>query len=302
MKQFFRLFSLAMLAAVMGMVCSCSGDRMKTTDNGLSYKFIEKNDGAQQVKVGDLIIGVCTIRLEDSVLTKIIEPDRLYPAVSNPSFPGDLNEGLLMMHIGDKAIFGIEADSLANRGMRFPKYYKPGTGMKLYYEIAITDIVTKAEFDEERSNYYENMQQMLQEEASQIEEYVKTNKIKATADEEGLYVVVNKKGHGPKVEIGRDVAINYTGRLLDGKVFDTSLEPIAKSNNIFDEHRKYGPLTYKVGEKPLIRGWEKGVINQPAGSKLTIIMPSALGYGPREVGIIPANSPLVFDIEIVSVN
>ena len=51
----------------------------------------------------------------------------------------------------------------------------------------------------------------------------------------------------------------------------------------------------------LIRGWEKGIINQPAGSKLTLIIPSALGYGPQDLGIIPANSSLIFDIEIVSV-
>ena len=109
------------------------------------------------------------------------------------------------------------------------------------------------------------------------------------------------KGNGQKVEIGRQVAINYTGRLLNGKVFDTSLENVAKENEIYDSRRPYEPLSYRVGEQSLIRGWEKGIINQPAGSKLTLIIPSALGYGPQDLGIIPANSSLIFDIEIVSV-
>lgn len=266
------------------------------------YKFIEENKEAQQVQVGDVLVGVCTIRLDDSVLNTISSPDRLYPPVSQPLFPGDLNEGLLMMHIGDKAVFAVEADSLAKRGMRFPSFYKEGAGMKIYYEISLVDLVTKAEFDEEKSNYYENMQQLKAEEKAQLEQYVKDNKLKGTADEDGLYVIVNKKGNGPKVEIGRKVAINYTGKLLDGKIFDTSVETVAKDNGVYDARRKYGPYEYKVGEIALIRGWEEGVINQPAGSKLTLVIPSEMGYGPQGVpGSIPPNSPLVFEIEIVSV-
>ncbi len=301
MKKVFKFFAATLLIVSVGVVCSCSGDKMKTNENGLTYRFIEKHDDAQQVKIGDVLVGVCTIRLEDSVLNMVTTPDRLYPPVGESMFPGDLNEGLLMMHLGDKAIFGIEADSLACRGMMFPNYYKPGTGMKIYYEIAVTDIITKDEFAEEQSNYVENMKQLQAEEKALIEQYVKEKKIKGTPDDDGLYIIVNKKGKGDKVEIGRNVAINYTGRLLDGKVFDTSVETVAKENNVFDARRNYGPLEYKVGELSLIRGWEAGVINQPAGTKLTLIMPSALGYGPREVGSIPANSPLVFDIEIVSV-
>ena len=131
---------------------------------------------------------------------------------------------------------------------------------------------------------------------------MKNNNIKAEPDEDGLYIIVNKKGKGQKVEIGRDVAINYTGRLLDGKVFDTSIETVAKSNDIYEPQRQYAPLSYTVGRMSLIRGWENGVINQPAGSKLTLIIPSSLGYGTQGAGDrIPPNSPLIFDIEIVSV-
>ena len=106
---------------------------------------------------------------------------------------------------------------------------------------------------------------------------------------------------GEPVQIGSTIAVNYTGRLLNGKVFDTSIEKVAKENNIVDPGRKYEPFEYQVGATSLIRGWEEGLINQPAGSSLTLIMPSRLGYGTRENNAIPANSPLVFDIEIVSV-
>lgn len=303
MKKVFKFFAAVLLVSAGMAICSCSGDRMKTTESGLKYRFIELNKEAQQVQVGDVLVGLCTIRLDDSVLQTISTPDRLYPPVGQPLFPGDLNEGLLMMHIGDKAVFAVEADSLAKRGMRFPAFYKEGAGMKIYYEISIVDLVTKAEFDEEKANYYENLQQIKAEEKATLEQYVSEKKLKGTPNEDGLYIIVNKKGNGPKVEIGRNVAINYTGKFLDGKVFDTSVETVAKDNGVYDARRKYEPLKYKVGETSLIRGWEEGVINQPAGSKLTLVVPSEMGYGAQGMGgSIPPNSPLVFEIEIVSVN
>ncbi|MBO7489128.1 MAG: FKBP-type peptidyl-prolyl cis-trans isomerase [Bacteroidales bacterium] len=297
MKRLFKLFAAIVLTSTILVAC---GDGFKTTKNGLRYKFLETNKGAQQVQQNDVLVGTCVLKLNDSILGRVDTPDRILMA-NDPAFPGDLPEGLLMMHIGDKAIFQVEADSVAKYGFRFPPYYKPGTGMKLIYEINLTDIITKEEMAQEQANYMENMQQAQAAEKEMLANYVAENKIKATPDEEGLYIIVNKKGNGQKVEIGRQVAINYTGRLLNGKVFDTSLESVAKENEIYDSRRPYEPLSYRVGEQSLIRGWEKGIINQPAGSKLTLIIPSALGYGPQDLGIIPANSSLIFDIEIVSV-
>ena len=297
MKRLFKLFAAIILCSSILAAC---GDGFKTTKSGLKYKFLETNKDAQQVQPNDVLVGTCVLKLNDSVLGRVDTPDRILMA-NESAFPGDLPEGLLMMHIGDKAIFQVEADSVAKYGFRFPPYYKAGTGMKLIYEINLTDIITKEEMAQEQANFMENMQQAQAAEKEALAKYVADNKIKATPDEEGLYIIVNKKGNGQKVEIGRQVAINYTGRLLNGKVFDTSLESVAKENEIYDSRRPYEPLSYRVGEQSLIRGWEKGIINQPAGSKLTLIIPSALGYGPQDLGVIPANSSLIFDLEIVSV-
>lgn len=297
MKKSLKLFAALVIGATM--LASC-GDGFKTTKDGLRYKFLETNKDAQQVQMNDVLVGTCVVKLNDSILGRMDTPDRIL--MVNPSaFKGDLTEGLIMMHIGDKAIFEIEADSVAKFGFNFPEIYKAGTGMKLVYEINLTDIITREEMEQEQANFRENLQQAQAAEKEALAQYVADNKIKATPDEEGLYIIVNKKGNGQKVEIGRQVAINYTGRLLNGKVFDTSIESVAKENNIYDDRRPYEPLSYRVGEQSLIRGWEKGVINQPAGSKLTLIIPSALGYGPQDLGAIPANSSLIFDLEIVSV-
>ena len=131
-----------------------------------------------------------------------------------------------------------------------------------------------------------------------IAAYVKEHGVKAKPNAKGLYVIVNKKGNGPTVAVGREVTISYTGRLLDGTMFDSSNEADCAAAGM----ECHAPLTYVVGKMSLIPGWDEGVMGQPEGSKLQLIIPSAMGYGSQGAGqMIPPYSPLVFNIEIISV-
>ena len=85
-------------------------------------------------------------------------------------------------------------------------------------------------------------------------------------------------------------------------MFDCSSEDVAKASSTYTSQRKYEPMTYKVGDLSLIKGWQEGIIGQSAGSEITLIMPSSLAYGAQGVGSdIPPYSPLVFEITILSV-
>ena len=298
MKKTLKL--LAFIAVGAAMLAAC-GDGYKTTESGKEYKLIEENKNGQLIQIGDVLVGTYEITLGDSVILPVAEPQRFWQVAPSKGY-ADINEVLLMMHLGDKAIVRISADSLARLGARMPDFYKEGTGMMVSYKINVTDIVTKDEMDQERAIFEENMHQQHEMEMDSLAQYVAEHGIKATPDDEGLYIIVNKKGNGPKVEIGSSIAVNYTGRLLDGRIFDTNVETVAKENGTYNPNGNYAPFSYIVGKASLIRGWERGIINQPAGSKLTLIMPSSLGYGPQDNGVIPANSPLIFDIDILSVS
>lgn len=290
MKRQLRM-ATAMVAGTMLLTACGSGDMKgyKQTADGLYYRFEVQNKDAQQVQEGDVLVGEMTLRLDTTVLlSNVGRTERLMPAI--PSYDGVLHEGLLMMHVGDKVTFAIEADSMAKfmQPNQMPPMYEQGKGMKFYYEINLQDIVTKEEFAEEQANYQTQMEQVRQQEPELIANYVKENNIKAQPTAEGLYIIVKKAGKGTKVAVGRQVAMHYTGRLLDGTVFDSS---IGKE-----------PLSYVVGQMGLIRGWEEGVMGQPEGTQLQLIIPSAMGYGSQGAGQqIPPYSPLVFDIEILSV-
>ena len=302
MKKTFKLALLMAVAALTVVSCGKSDLKgFKKTADGLHYKFIEKHKDAQQVKEGDLLIVNMTLRLNDSVIysNKGEEPQR-WAQVKEGMFKGDLTEGLLMMHLGDKAIFAVEADSLA-QFFQMPPFYTPGNGDKMYWEIDLAGIISEDELAQEQANYMANMEKAKVEEPELIAKYVADNNITAKPNKDGLYVIVKKKGTGAKVAAGKNVRINYTGRLLDGKVFDTSIEGIAQEAGIYDARRPYQPLSYIVGQTSLIDGWTAGVMGQPEGSSITLIVPSGLAYGPHGNGPIEPYTPLVFDLDIVSV-
>lgn len=140
-----------------------------------------------------------------------------------------------------------------------------------------------------------------------IAKYVQDNNLDATKTESGLYYVIEQRGNGPQIETGDQASVHYAGYLLDGKLFDTSRKDIAQDNNIFSQQRDemggYAPFNLQVGVGQVIPGWDEGLSLLRQGDKAKLIIPSPLAYGSRGAGAdIPANSILVFDVEIVEVS
>lgn len=101
-----------------------------------------------------------------------------------------------------------------------------------------------------------------------------------------------EEGEGAEVKIGQSVTVKYIGALArNGTIFDAS-----------SDHQG-GTFTFKVGGGEVIKGWDQGVPGMKVGGKRRILIPASLGYGNQAVGTsIPANSDLVFDVEIVKIN
>lgn len=282
-----------------------SSNKYKKTRNGLLYRFIDTNPYGEQPSVGDILVGEMVLRLEgDTLFTNINNPDRLFLVAEECMFKGDIQEGLLMMHTGDKAIFKIPADSIGNfmHPSQMPPAYEQGGGQFFYYEVTLMDIVTKDELAEEQDSFVEEMEQRKKDESSRLARYIADHHITTEPTASGLYIIVNKRGYGPMVAEGKRVSVNYTGRLLDGTLFDTSRKIDAQLAGKVQSGRTYEPLSYIVGEQPMIKGWDEGIMGQTAGSSITLIMPSELAYGARGAGkdILPY-SILVFNLTIESV-
>lgn len=121
------------------------------------------------------------------------------------------------------------------------------------------------------------------EEISTLKRYIETNNISATADKRGFYYSVQKAGSGVKPTVCSSVTVNYTGKLTNGEEFDSGRD-------------------VSFGLNQLIVGWQEGIpLVAPAGS-ITLYLPPSLAYGSQEQNGIPANSILVFTIDLIKVN
>lgn len=119
-----------------------------------------------------------------------------------------------------------------------------------------------------------------------LEENGKKENVKTTAS--GLQYVVEKEGTGAQPTAQDEVTVHYTGKLLNGQVFDSSVN-------------RGEPATFPLNR--VIPGWTEGVQLMKEGAKYTFFIPSDLAYGPQGVpGAIPPHSTLIFDVELIKVN
>ncbi len=146
----------------------------------------------------------------------------------------------------------------------------------------------------------------LQRDKEAIQNYLEENPITGVKEYkeevEGFYMfwqVSNESGLS--VVRGDTVRVDYTGKLLSKQVFDTSIEQVAKDNGIFSTGRTYQPLKFRPGFNFAIVGFEFAISLMKEGEKATVIFPSRLGYGNQPQGAVPANSPLIFEIDLLEV-
>ncbi|MFJ9468997.1 FKBP-type peptidyl-prolyl cis-trans isomerase [Streptomyces caniferus] len=100
-----------------------------------------------------------------------------------------------------------------------------------------------------------------------------------------LQVKVLKKGDGPEVKKGEALNANYLGQTWDGKAFDNSWD-------------RGAPATFEIGSGKVIKGWDEGLVGQKLGSRVELVIPPDKGYGAQAQQNIPANSTLVFVVDL----
>ena len=103
-----------------------------------------------------------------------------------------------------------------------------------------------------------------------------------------LKVTKTKEGDGVQPAQGQTIVVHYTGTLQDGTKFDSSRD-------------RNQPFEFPLGMGRVIRGWDQAFATMKVGDRATITIPPELGYGSRDMGKIPPNSTLIFDVELLEV-
>ncbi|MBI9033258.1 MAG: FKBP-type peptidyl-prolyl cis-trans isomerase [Bacteroidales bacterium] len=112
--------------------------------------------------------------------------------------------------------------------------------------------------------------------------YIEENNLDATGTDSGLFYIIEEPGSTEHPSENSEFAAFYKGKLLNGKIFEQS-------------HNE----PYKGSLNNVIEGWKEGIPLIGKGGKIQLLIPSHLGYGQNQSGSIPANSVLLFEVELV---
>lgn len=261
------------------------------------YKTEKTNPNGAQIKEGTLVFARYQISLNDSVIySNLNQPSATQPSFlvskQNNMFKGDLMDAMLLMKDKEEFTFAFPKDSMAKIQPLPPDFEG-----YVYYRIKIDSICSYDDFVKIQQAKADSLKNIEQE---QIQQYLqKDNNTWQSA--EGIYYRELAQGKGEKAQNGDKVKIHYTGQLLSGQIFDTSVENIAKENNLYNPKRPYEPLEFQIGAGQMIPGFEIAAKQMNKGSKYIVLLPSNLAYGDRDMGVIAPYSPLIFTMELIDI-
>jgi|SRR5690554_325948 len=215
---------------------------------------------------------------------------------------------------GRHTIFGevIEGQSVVD-SIGLVETEKPGDKPKEPIIIEKVNIINKGKvkvpyfteemgkIEKEKKEKEERINKVADKKAKELE----TFRSKADSLPSGLKIYFNEKGEGVQPNEGDKVLMNYAGYLTDGHLFDSNVFKNAEKYEMVDEMRKaagqYIPIpTDYSKDAQLIPGFREGLLNMKVGDKVTLFIPAHLAYGARGIpGVIPPNSELVFELELV---
>jgi FKBP-type peptidyl-prolyl cis-trans isomerase FkpA len=287
-------------------LASCKGG-FKQGEGGLLYNIRTDKAGAN-IKPGDFISMNLVLKTEgDSVLGSTYEMGRPAPQiVEKTPRKGDVTSVFPLLSEGDSATVKLAIDSMFKKGAPRPPGIK---GKYLVYEIKVEKVIprgnqTEAVFNTHITDYFKALADAVKkQEPAKIKKYVSDKNIKGTTTASGLVYQITKTGSGPNAVAGDTVLVNYTGKFLNDKIFDTSVKADAmKDPKQYDPRRTYEPVKFPIGVGRVIKGWDEGLQMLNAGSKVTLVVPSSLAYGeqgaPPRIGPF---TPVAFDIELIKI-
>ncbi len=284
------LFTLTFYLLSLTFLFSCKDPYPGYTkaDEGIYYQLLMVGEQDQCCHFGDYVTAnIAYITMNDSVFFSGMRKFK----VSKPDFPGSIDKCFTLMCEYDSAQFIISALDFFEKTLEnvVPDYLSADGKMKI--SINLMDIQTPEEYEREKEAFLHWIEDLGEYEKVLLKQYIRDAKIEIPPMEDGIYYVVQQTGSGPVVATGDTVVIHYEGHFLNGKFFDST-------------RRRNEPLQFVYGQQwQVIAGLEKAIGKMHEGDKALVIIPSEQAFGAdgSAVGIVPPFTPVVFEIELISV-
>lgn len=256
------------------------------TSSGIYYKLISIGDSVAPPLAGDFITAnLCYSTIRDSVF---FTGSRTFQ-LTQPDFKGSVDECFLMLSNGDSASFIIDAKKFFTRTLqtKIPSFIEPGDPIKI--SIKIEEVRTAAQYQKDKEEFLKWIEDFGEYEKTLLRNFIEQQKIDVEPTESGMYFIPLQQGTGKAVEIGDVVTVNYEGRFLNGRFFDSTI-------------KTKQPFEFVYGsEMQVIPGIENAIGRMREGEKALIILPSELAWGEKgsSTGIVPPFTSVVYEIELL---
>ena len=302
-----KRISLLLLAATVAFA-SCK-EQWKKGEEGMQYKIIADGKG-DKVKPGQFLeLTISTVwnnGKKDSILNADNAGTPIIVAYDSLEIPSSFFKILKDVRKGDSLATKVSTDSAFKKmPEQMPPFMKKG--QTLYTNLRIVNIYkTKEEADKAREAGMKIAEEkakvksaaLVTADDKTLTDYFAKNNIKPTRTANGTYVEILQPGTGANLDTTTVAKINYTGKLLNGQVFDSNTDPSKGHMEPLSVNLTSNP---SLGN-PVVPGLTEALKLLNKGAKARVYIPSGQAYGPRAMGPdLPANANLIFDVEILDV-
>lgn len=297
------------LAAIVFAACSSNS---RETSSGQQFTVVRKGDGVTVDSGKFMIMNFVFKDGKDSTWNDTGKSGiPLIMQKQGVVRPGDkVLEVINMLTKGDSVTFQVPARDIFANSFRQPVPANVDSLSKFTFIIGLTSILDREQFQKfqqelmarQNDKVMKERKEQLGKDTLTIDKYLADKGIKVKKTASGLRYVVNKQGTGENAKDGQVVKVDYAGYLLNGKYFDTSIEPIAKEKGLYQQGGNYSPIEFRIGPNSVIEGWLEMLKLMNKGSQVTVYVPSTLAYGSqRRSKDIVENSILVFDMTLIDI-
>lgn len=297
MKKILFAFALSVVALTAG------AQTLQQTPKGLQYQILSHGNGPKLQMDSIITLQMIQKTEKDSVLFSTYKAGAPMQIKMVPSQSGaDPMDVFPFLSVKDSVLIKVPSDSVfKDHEDKRPPFLPAKSNI-----VFVVKVVKMQTMDQAIAERNAQVNKMQQDEVTAMNNFIVANKLDLKTTPSGLkYAItsVPEKGTHRKPLPGDTLLVNYVGRTLDGKVFDTSVKAIADEAKLErPANYPYQPIPVVIGMGNVIPGWDEGLLLMPEGSAAKFVIPSKLGYGPQGAGPnIPPFATLVFDVNLVKI-
>ncbi len=284
MMKIIKILSVALISIFFSS-CENKYPNYKKSEQGIYYKYYVIGEKNKNAKYSDYIFADITYKTtKDSIFFEGKRKFQITPS----DFNGGIEDCFLMLSKGDSADFIISANDFFVKTLhtKLPSFLKNNEDMIV--AIKLIDIMTKEEYEKEKQEFLAWIKDFEEYEQVKLKHYLETENTSVDPAKNGLYKILEQKGNGKTIEKGDTIIVDYEGKFLNGKKFDSTID-------------RNAPFQFIYGNQwQVIKGLEIALSTMQENEKSTFIMPSYFAFGSKgsSTGIIPPFTSVIFTVHL----